>query len=81
MLCGVMLLLLCIYIDLFIYYSDFQTYFGSASTVLFISATNFMTMQTCIHIYIYIYIKCIVTNKYASRVLEYNNTNSQKICT
>ena len=25
--------------------------------------------------------KCIVTNKYASRVLEYNNTNSQKICT
>ena len=29
--------------------------------------------------YIYIYIKCIVTNKYASRVLEYNYTNSQKI--
>ena len=25
------------------------------------------------------YIKCIVTNKYASRVLEYNNTNSQRI--
>ena len=31
-------------------------------------------------IYMCIYIKCIVTNKYESRVLEYNNTNSQKIC-
>ena len=31
--------------------------------------------------YIHMYIKCILTNKYASRVLEYNNTNSQKICT
>ena len=30
---------------------------------------------------IYIYIKCIVTNKYSSRLLEYNYTNSQKICT
>ena len=41
----------------------------------------------CIYIYIYIYMcvsnfsmKCIVTNKYASRVLEYNDTNSQKMC-
>ena len=33
------------------------------------------------NIYIYKYIKCIVTNKYASRVLEYNYTNSQKIYT
>ena len=31
-----------------------------------------------IYMYIYIYIKCIVTNKYASRVLEYNYTNSQE---
>ena len=31
--------------------------------------------------YVYIYIKCIVTNKHASRVLEYNYTNSKKICT
>ena len=34
----------------------------------------------CIHIYIYIYIKCIVTNN-ASRVLEYNYTNIKKIRT
>ena len=32
-------------------------------------------------IYTYIYIKCIEMNKYASRVLEYNYTSSQKICT
>ena len=31
--------------------------------------------------YVYIYIKCIVTNKHASSVLEYNYTNSLKICT
>ena len=24
--------------------------------------------------------KCLVTNKYASPVLEYNNTNIQRIC-
>ena len=33
------------------------------------------------YVYIYIHIKCIATNKYASRVLEYNYTNSQNICT
>ena len=49
--------------------------------------TYIVTLHTCIvnhrHIsyYMYIYIKCIVTNKYAYCVLEYNHTNSQKICT
>ena len=36
--------------------------------------------EGCYIIYMYIYIKCIVTNN-ASRVLEYNYTNSKKICT
>ena len=42
---------------------------------------KFVCKQLHFIYYIYIYIKCIVTNKYASRVLEYNNTNSPKICT
>ena len=41
----------------------------------------FILFYYLLYIYIYIYMKCIVTNKYASRVLEYNYTNSQKICT
>ena len=36
-------------------------------------------MRTAV-LYIDIYIKWIVTNKYVSLVLEYTNTSSQKIC-
>ena len=32
-----------------------------------------------IYTHIYVYIKCIVTDKYASRVLEYNKTNSKNL--
>ena len=44
-----------------------------------LSTCHLSNAQSSLCIYIYIYIKCIVTNKYASRVLEYNYTNSQKI--
>ena len=46
------------------------------------STATVLSVCICIYIYIYIYIiyiKCIATNNYASRVLEHNNTNSKKI--
>ena len=51
---------------LFFYPCIFHTYYVS-----YLSDT--------LRLYIYIYIKCIVTNKYASCVLEYNNTNVKKM--
>ena len=43
---------------------------------------SFYAFQSYVYVcvYTYIYMKCIVTNKYASCVLEYINTNSKKIC-
>ena len=49
-----------------------------SSVVLYIG--KFVQLKCLCCIYISVYIKCIVTNKYASHVLEYNYTNSQKIC-
>ena len=48
--------------------------------VVYIYIFGCYILRRVVYTYIYIYIKCIVTNKYASRVLEYNNTNSRQIC-
>ena len=73
-----------------IQYAVFSKSFRTFYVSLYIYICAYIVYIVCIYIvyiysiyiiYIYIYMKCIATNKYASRVLEYNNTNSKKICT